>query len=133
MPLGACWAMIRERWHQFLFGFYPQDQYWRDPTLAFVLLFVAIAPVLFQNLPRKMLWFAVLYPALCFWLLWGGSVWTPIVAMAGFVVLMGVAFRRWSTGSGAPAASIGVVLACCGGCSSTCRWPTRCKSMLPLG
>ena len=33
---GACWAMVRERWHQFLFGFYPQDQYWR-PILAFVL------------------------------------------------------------------------------------------------
>jgi general L-amino acid transport system permease protein len=45
---GACWAMIRERWHQFIFGFYPQDSYWR-PILAFGLLFVALAPILYWN------------------------------------------------------------------------------------
>ena len=106
---GACWAMIRERWHQFLFGFYPQDQYWR-PILAFVLLFVAIAPVLFQHLPRKMLWFSIIYPAVAFFLLWGGSIWTPVVAMLGFVVLM-IAYRVLVDRVGvATAASIGVVL-----------------------
>lgn len=42
----ACWAMISERWHQFMFGFYPQDLYWR-PVLAFGLLFAALAPVLY--------------------------------------------------------------------------------------
>lgn len=106
---GACWAMIRERWHQFLFGFYPQDQYWR-PILAFVLLFVAIAPVLFLQLPRKMLWFSILYPATAFFLLWGGSIWTPVVAMLGFVVLM-VAYRVLVDRLGvAVSASIGVVL-----------------------
>ncbi|WP_405054038.1 amino acid ABC transporter permease [Tabrizicola sp.] len=45
---GACWAMINARWHQFIFGFYPQDSYWR-PVLAFGLLFVALAPVLYWN------------------------------------------------------------------------------------
>ena len=133
---GACWAMIRERWHQFIFGFYPPDQYWR-PVLAFGLLVAALAPVLFagqkknmsiilgvvavflvvtlglagapvgawiatlgllggmlalaQVQPGKLLWFTALFPALCFWLLWGGSVWVPIVALMGFVV-MGVAY-----------------------------------------
>ncbi|WP_161761203.1 amino acid ABC transporter permease [Rhodobacter amnigenus] len=131
---GACWAMIRERWHQFLFGFYPQDAYWR-PVLAFGLLFAAMAPVLFagqkRNLsvllgavalvllvtlmpasapvavvvlvmallagfialaqvrPAMLLWFTAIYPALCFWLLWGGSIWVPVVAMLGFVVMGG--------------------------------------------
>lgn len=131
---GACWAMIRERWHQFIFGFYPPALYWR-PVMAFGLLFAAMAPVLFagqtKNLtmilgavalfllvtlglagapigawiavlvlvggmiglaqvqPGKLLWFTVIYPALCLWLLWGGSVWTPIVAMLGFVVMGG--------------------------------------------
>jgi general L-amino acid transport system permease protein len=33
---GACWGVVRERWHQWLFGFYPPSQYWR-PILAFVL------------------------------------------------------------------------------------------------
>lgn len=74
---GACWAMVRERWHQFLFGFYPQDQYWR-PTLAFALLFAALAPVLFPALPRRLTLFTLAYPGLAFWLLWGGSLWLPV-------------------------------------------------------
>lgn len=82
---GACWAMLRERWPQYLFGFYPRDLYWR-PVLAFVLLAVAVAPVLFDKLPRKMLWFSLVYPALGYWLLWGGSAWMPIMGMAGFVI-----------------------------------------------
>ncbi len=153
---GACWAMIRERWHQFLFGFYPPEEWWR-PVLAFGLLFAALAPVLYsgqkrsltillcgvlaylvltlylagasgvvfalalllvlgmlglaQVQPGKLLWFTLLYPALTFWLLWGGSIWSPIVAMAGFAVLYGV-FRLASPLIGlAPAAGAGVVAA----------------------
>jgi general L-amino acid transport system permease protein len=48
---GACWAMIRDRWHQFLFGFYPLDQFWR-PTLALGLLLISLAPVLYSGLRR---------------------------------------------------------------------------------
>jgi general L-amino acid transport system permease protein len=33
-----------------------------------------------------MLWFTAIYPALCVFLLWGGSVWGPVVAMMGFAV-----------------------------------------------
>src|SRR5687768_12610945 len=47
---GACFAVIHQRWKQFLFGFYPVQLYWR-PTLAFVLMFVALAPVLFAGVP----------------------------------------------------------------------------------
>ncbi|RGP38810.1 amino acid ABC transporter permease [Pseudotabrizicola alkalilacus] len=82
---GACWAVIRERWPQYLFGFYPSHLYWR-PVLAFALLVVAVAPVLFDKLPRKMLWFSLVYPAVGFWLLWGGSVWVPVTALAGFAI-----------------------------------------------
>ena len=49
--IGACWALINERWHQFLFGFYNQDAYWR-PLMAFGMLFVALAPVLYFGLRR---------------------------------------------------------------------------------
>ena len=58
---GACWGVIRDRWLQLLYGFYPQNLYWR-PNLSFVLLLVAIAPVLFTELPRKMLYFSAVYP-----------------------------------------------------------------------
>ena len=47
---GACWAVIRERWNQDVYGFYPAELYWR-PTMAFGLLFVALAPVLFSEAP----------------------------------------------------------------------------------
>lgn len=48
---GACWALIRERWHQFLFGFYPADIYWR-PVLALGLLVVSLAPLLYYGMQR---------------------------------------------------------------------------------
>ena len=82
---GACFAVIRERWKQFLFGFYPNTMYWR-PTLAFVLLLVALAPVLVAELPRRLVWFSLAFPGLCFWLLWGGSIWVPVLVYAGFLV-----------------------------------------------
>jgi general L-amino acid transport system permease protein len=107
---GACWAVIRERWHQWLFGFYPQDQYWR-PTLALILMFVAMAPVLFTSVPRKLFWFTAIYPALCFWLLWGGPVWVPVMAMLGFVILA-LAYRALQPSVGVPVATgLGIVAA----------------------
>ena len=83
---GACWGVIRERWVQLIMGFYPPDLYWR-PISAFLLLFVALAPVLFAGrVPVQMLWFSALYPFIAAWLLWGGSLWAPITAVAGFVI-----------------------------------------------
>jgi general L-amino acid transport system permease protein len=67
---GACWAVINERFNQFLFGFYPPELYWR-PTIAFILLFVALAPILFTAVPRQMLWFSLAYPVIAFLLIWG--------------------------------------------------------------
>lgn len=82
---GACFAVIHQRWKQFLFGFYPAELYWR-PTLAFFLMLAALAPVLFQGLPRKMLLFSVLFPGLAYWLLWGGTIFVPICIYAGFAI-----------------------------------------------
>ena len=86
---GACFAVIRDRWPQLLYGFYPSDLYWR-PNLAMVLMLVALAPILFDKVPRKLLWFSAFYPAIAFWLLWGGSVWVPVTVMAGFALWYGV-------------------------------------------
>ena len=89
---GACWAVIHERIYQFLFGFYPPELYWR-PILAFMLLFVAIAPVLFSSAPRQMLWFSLAYPLIAFFLIWGGSIWGTLLFLAGPVVGYLVGFR----------------------------------------
>jgi general L-amino acid transport system permease protein len=77
--------VIKDRWHQLLFGFYPQDAYWR-PVLTFVLMIVAAAPILFEQVPRKLLWFSAIFPGVAFFILWGGSVWFPVFVMMGFVV-----------------------------------------------
>ena len=84
--VGACFSVLAERWNQLLFGFqYPSEQYWR-PALAFVLLAVAAAPALFyMYVPRKLFLFTALYPFLAYWLIWGGTILTPVFALLGFV------------------------------------------------
>ena len=132
---GACWAMIRLRWNQFIFGLYPNTEYWR-PTTAFALMIVALAPVLYFGMqranslmvgivgavlvlaliglgtdalhialsagimlallalawlaPRKLVWVTLLFPAVAFYLLWGGSIWGAVGAVAGFAIFAGV-------------------------------------------
>lgn len=70
---GACWAVITRRVGQFAYGFYPEAERWR-PLLAFVLMFVALAPLLYDRTPlrRYLLWFSLVYPAVAFVLVYGG-------------------------------------------------------------
>ncbi|WFU04725.1 amino acid ABC transporter permease (plasmid) [Rhizobium sp. CB3171] len=86
---GACWGVIRDRWPQLLFGFYPSNLYWQ-PVLAFGLLFVALAPVLFRAVPARALWFSAVYPGIAYWLIWGGSLWFPVSVYLGFAVAAGL-------------------------------------------
>jgi general L-amino acid transport system permease protein len=79
----ACWAVLTDRWDQLLFGFYPSEYYWR-PVLALAVFGAAVAPVLFDGLPRKLLWLTPFAPFLCYWLLWGGTIWGPIFVALGF-------------------------------------------------
>jgi len=82
---GGCFAVLTERWNQLVFGFkYPSEQYWR-PTIAFLLLLVSVAPVLFSKLPRKLLILTGLYPFFGFWLIWGGTIVGPLISLCGFV------------------------------------------------
>jgi general L-amino acid transport system permease protein len=153
---GACFAMIRERWNQFIFGLYPIAAYWR-PTLAFGLLFIALAPILFSDkrrnvlvivalvaayvaillplagapiwatiaalalvavlgavayvAPARLLLFSIAFPALVFFLLWGGPIWMTLVPVFGFVVLV-LAYRLASPFVGVPVgAGVGIVAA----------------------
>lgn len=175
---GACWALIRERWHQFLFGFYPIEAYWR-PVLAFGLLFVALAPVLYFGLrrtnllmigvagaltvlallgvntdsahvllvavillallgvaavaPTKLLWFTLLYPAVAFYLLWGGSVWGPVGVLLGLGIMAAIWWLLQ--------ARLGVVVATSAGFVAACVWwlalqgylTTPLANAMPLG
>jgi len=90
---GACFAVLVDRWDHLVFGFkYPQDAYWR-PLIAFLLLLVAAAPALFGKIfPRKMLILTAIYPFLAYWLIWGGTLWLPVL-VAGSIVATGLVFR----------------------------------------
>ena len=75
VPAGACWAVIVDRFDQFIYGFYPEDLRWRA-NLAFILMLLAIAFVLFDKIPfrRYGMVFSFLYPIIGFYLIWGGGV-----------------------------------------------------------
>ena len=154
---GACWAVIRARWHQFIFGFYPRELWWR-PILAFALLFVALAPVLFGDSkrsaawlvgsvgalmvlalilvdgsilhiglalvgmlaltglaatdPMRLLYVSALFPFVALFLLWGGSIWGPVLALGGFGVMV-LIYRLSSLRFGVAMATVLGFLAAC--------------------
>ena len=153
---GGCFAVIHHRWNQFLFGFYPAELYWR-PVLAFALLFLALAPVLFsesrrsrrvvtglasvlglvlaarlgagpgalgvavlviagwiwliETRPALSLLASLAYPFAGVWLLWGGSLWRPAAALAGFALGYAVWRGLARLGMGAVVAAILATLA----------------------
>ena len=90
----ACWAVIKDRWIQLLFGFYPSELYWR-PILAFVLLLISLAPVLYTSVPKKIFYLTAVYPFILPWLMWGGSVWAYVSALLGF--LLGYTIVRYAS------------------------------------
>jgi len=99
-PDGACWAFVGERLQLFTYGFYPAEERWRV-NLSFVLLCVALVPVLFDHVPfRKAgLIYAAAFPFIAGWLLIGGFGLTPVPTdkFGGFMLTLvigvtGIAF-----------------------------------------
>ena len=107
---GACFAVLKERFPQLIYGFkYPPTEYWR-PNTAVVLLLAALAPVLFRKLPQQLLGFSVIYPFLAYWLIWGGTPLVPVIAFLGLA--FGIyCFRRFSARSFAFGVVIAVIAA----------------------
>ena len=95
---GACWVFIRERFGQFMYGFYPTELRWRV-DLTLILAIVGAAPLFVSIMPRKAFYgigFLVIYPLLAYWLLhggmglevvrtsqWGGLMLTLVIAAVG--------------------------------------------------
>ena len=80
-PGAACWGVVRSRFHQYLFGLYPTDQYWRI-FLGAALLVAGCVPLLLRNFPRKALYgvsFMIIYPFVAGWLFEGGGPLQPVV------------------------------------------------------
>jgi general L-amino acid transport system permease protein len=77
---GACWTMVRARFGQFMFGFYPFEERWRL-VLGLALQFAAIFWLLVEGLPGKRyaaIFLFIIYPVIAFWLYYGGF-WLPVV------------------------------------------------------
>lgn len=104
----ACWAVLGDRWHQLMFGFYPSELYWR-PILSFAIFLLALAPVLFDTVPRKMFILTAAAPFVCAWLLWGGTIWGPIAIALGFVIGWAV-YKFGVPAIGALGATIGAIV-----------------------
>ncbi len=71
---GACWVFVKVRFSQFMFGFYPESQYWRVFT-AFGLFAAIIAYLLIDRAPKKgwVVAFTILvFPVVAFFLFYGG-------------------------------------------------------------
>lgn len=92
---GACWAVINERFNQFMFGFYPPELYWR-PLLAFALMGFAAVPVLFDHVPYRKygLMYSATFPIIAYFLIWGGLGLEPVDSdqIGGFLlaIIIGV-------------------------------------------
>lgn len=68
---GARWIFIFEKFNQFMYGFYPQEHYWR-PNLAYFLAFVFVFSFFkIKNLYVKV-FLIVAYPIIAFILIYGG-------------------------------------------------------------
>ena len=95
----ACWAVVRDRWDQIIFGYsfgnLSEGLYWR-PIAGLILILVALSPILYPKLPRNLYYATIaalfLYP----WLIWGGSLWGPLTV--ALCIVAGVfAYRGLST------------------------------------
>jgi general L-amino acid transport system permease protein len=100
-PVGACWPFVTAKFSQFIYGFYPPDQYWRV-NLTLALGAALLLPLLIPKAPYKTLnaiLFFGLFPIVAFFLLvggvfglehvetraWGGFLVTMVVAVTGIV------------------------------------------------
>jgi len=102
---GACWTMVRARFGQMMYGFYPAGERWRV-NIGFLILFVGVAALLIERVPRKIWTGAFLflvYPFIAYWLfhgglgltpvdtsLWGGLMLTLIIAVTGIAISLPV-------------------------------------------
>lgn len=95
---GARWIFIREKFDQFMYGFYPREIFWRPNTVIFLTIVLGLCLKFVKNI-RVKISVSVLYPIISFILIhgglfgletietekWGGLMLTLIVASVGIV------------------------------------------------
>lgn len=77
--IGACWAVVREKYHFIFFAFYPFGQQWRPAIciLLFILLYAVSAMRRFWRKELALFWIGTL--VVIGILMWGGAFGLPYV------------------------------------------------------
>jgi len=92
---GACWAMARAKFGQWIYGFYPVTEIWRV-NIVFIVGVLALIPMMMPSLPYKRLngiFLLGIYPIMTLILLTGGhfdidsSTWLVTLAFVAAIVL----------------------------------------------
>ena len=99
---GACWPFVFQNFNLFIYGFYPEDGYWRIHTaFLLIVLFVFIVKMIKNYRYKYQIigTFFFIYPIIAFFLLygglgleviethrWGGLTLTVVVASVGIFV-----------------------------------------------
>ncbi|MBN3229717.1 amino acid ABC transporter permease [Pectobacterium brasiliense] len=71
---GACWVFIHARFGHFMYGLYPAAEVWRI-NFALAIALLSILPMFLKSIPyrgRYIAVWAVAYPLIAWWLLYGG-------------------------------------------------------------
>ncbi|MEQ9771963.1 amino acid ABC transporter permease [Pectobacterium jejuense] len=71
---GACWVFIHARFGHFMYGLYPAAEVWRI-NFALAIGLLSILPMFLKSIPyrgRYIAVWAVVYPLIAWWLLYGG-------------------------------------------------------------
>ncbi len=102
VEVGACWAYVRARFNQFMFGFYPHAEQWRV-NLTYAVGILLLVPMLIPAVPMKKLngiLLLVAFPVFAYLMLygapslglevvettkWGGLLLTLVIAITGIV------------------------------------------------
>lgn len=99
---GACWPLLKAKFHQWIYGFYPFEERWRV-NILFVLGALSLSGLLMPRIPFKgwnAIFFFVIYPVFTYVMLsggafgltsvptdkWGGLTITLLLAITGIVV-----------------------------------------------
>jgi general L-amino acid transport system permease protein len=72
---GACWAFIKAKFSQFVYGRYPETERWRV-DLVFVMALAGLVPLMVPRIPYKAVsagFTFFIFPVIAFWLLAGGT------------------------------------------------------------
>ena len=115
---GACWAFVKAKFAQFMYGRYPIDERWRVDLTA-VLLIAGLVPMAIPRAPFKrenILYLLIVFPVVALILLTGGNITFPtgfvwVLAFLGLIAVGGIGMAQASESMKAAAIATPIALA----------------------